>query len=191
METILSGNGASEYGPRGTRSVPRGAPTGRPEGAELLHKGAKCDFALCPVGAPQGDVLVHSDWENVNMPSVLANTSTEHSQEDTLLFSEKENQDFAGPLGDTPIGKVTLRKSCLAPADYGRKNETRSYVIWSSSIMISLPILFKAQGPLAEHQWIPPFDHSLRSDEWTARLHNRHVFGYVGVYVDDLLIAGP
>ena len=36
METILSGNGASEYGPRGTRSVPRGAPMGRPEGAELL-----------------------------------------------------------------------------------------------------------------------------------------------------------
>ena len=36
-----------------------------------------------------------------------------------------------------------------------------------------------------------PFDHSLRSDEWTARLHKHTILGYVGVYVDDLLIAGP
>ena len=38
---------------------------------------------------------------------------------------------------------------------------------------------------------IPPFDHCLRSDEWTAQLHKHHILGYVGVYVDDLLIAGP
>ena len=41
---------------------------------------------------------------------------------------------------------------------------------------------------------IPPFDHCLRSDEWTAKLHKHHILGYVGVlgvYVDDLLIAGP
>ena len=38
---------------------------------------------------------------------------------------------------------------------------------------------------------IPPFDHCLRSDEWTAQLHDHHILGYVGVYVDDLLIAGP
>ena len=31
----------------------------------------------------------------------------------------------------------------------------------------------------------------MRSDEWTARLHDHHVLGHVGVYVDDLLIAGP
>ena len=37
---------------------------------------------------------------------------------------------------------------------------------------------------------IPPFDHSLRSDEWTAKLHKHRILGYVGVYVDDLLIAG-
>ena len=36
-----------------------------------------------------------------------------------------------------------------------------------------------------------PFDHSLRSDEWTARLHDHQILGYVGVYVDDVLIAGP
>ena len=36
-----------------------------------------------------------------------------------------------------------------------------------------------------------PFDHSLRSDEWTAKLHEHRILGYVGVYVDDLLIAGP
>ena len=98
---------------------PQGCPNGAPRGGRASycakHRGAKRDFALCPVGAPQGDVLVHSDWENnVNMPSVLANTSTEHSQEDTLLFQKKKIKDFAGPLGDTP--KVTLRKSCLAPA---------------------------------------------------------------------------
>ena len=30
----------------------------------------------------------------------------------------------------------------------------------------------------------------MRSDEWTARLHDRQILGYVGVYVDDLSIAG-
>ena len=48
---------------------------------------------------------------------------------------------------------------------------------------------FIAEGPLVEHQWIPPFDHSLEVTR-TARLHDHHI-GYVGVYVDDLLIAGP
>ena len=47
------------------------------------------------------------------------------------------------------------------------------------------------RGPLVGRQWIPPFDHSLRSDKWTARLHDHQILGYVGVYVDDLLIAGP
>ena len=84
--------------------------------------------------------------------------------------------------------------------DYGRKNATRSSVTWSSCTKISLPTLFKAtsipafwfiaEGSLVEHQWIPPFDHSLRSDEWTAQLHDHNILGYVGVYVDDLLIAG-
>ena len=50
---------------------------------------------------------------------------------------------------------------------------------------------FIAEGPLVLHQWIPPFDHSLRSDAWTAQLHDHQILGYVGVYVDDLLIAGP
>ena len=38
---------------------------------------------------------------------------------------------------------------------------------------------------------IPPFDNRLRSDERTANLHKHKILGYVGVYVDDLLIAGP
>ena len=50
---------------------------------------------------------------------------------------------------------------------------------------------FIAEGPKEPTSGIPPFDHCLRSDEWTARLHDRHILGYVGVYVDDLLIAGP
>ena len=49
---------------------------------------------------------------------------------------------------------------------------------------------FIAEGAVAEHHWIPPFDHSLRSDEWKAQLHQHQILGYVGVYVDDLLIAG-
>ena len=88
------------------------------------------------------------------------------------------------------------------PRVYGKKRETRSFANSNSSTMISLPTLFKeshihpslwfiAEGPVAEHQWIPPFDHSLRSDECTARLHEQQILGYVGVYVDDLLIAGP
>ena len=84
---------------------------------------------------------------------------------------------------------------------YGRKSETRSYVSWSYKYNDKLAHLVKAtfhpslwfiaESPLVDHQWIRPFDHSLRSDEWTARLHDHSILGYVGVYVDDLLIAGP
>ena len=55
---------------------------------------------------------------------------------------------------------------------------------------IHLSLWFIVEGALAEHKSIPPFDHSLRSDEWTAKLHNHRILGYMGVYVDDLLIAG-
>ena len=47
---------------------------------------------------------------------------------------------------------------------------------------------FIAEGAVLEDPWIPPFDHSLRSDEWTAQLRQHQIIGYVGVYVDDLLI---
>ena len=50
---------------------------------------------------------------------------------------------------------------------------------------------FIAEGPRQSTLGIPPFDHCLRSDEWTAKLHQHHILGYVGVYVDDLLTAGP
>ena len=50
---------------------------------------------------------------------------------------------------------------------------------------------FIAEGPRESTLGIPPFDHCLRSDEWTARLHKHNILGYVGVYVDDLLIARP
>ena len=39
---------------------------------------------------------------------------------------------------------------------------------------------FIAGDAVAEHHWIPPFDHSLRSDEWTAQLHQHRILGYVG-----------
>ena len=84
--------------------------------------------------------------------------------------------------------------------DYGNKNVIRNFVIWSSCIKVSLPTLSKAtsipaygslQKVPVSTPGIPPFDHCLRSDEWTARLHDHRILGYVGVYVDDLLIAGP
>ena len=50
---------------------------------------------------------------------------------------------------------------------------------------------FIAEGPTDSTMGIPPFDNRLRSDEWTAKLHKHKILGYVGVYVDDLLIAGP
>ena len=50
---------------------------------------------------------------------------------------------------------------------------------------------FIAEGPRVSTPGIPPFDHCLRSDKWTTRLHDHHILGYVGVYVDDLLIEGP
>ena len=42
---------------------------------------------------------------------------------------------------------------------------------------------FIAEGPLVSNQWVPPFGHSLRSDEWTARPHDHTILGYVGVYM--------
>ena len=50
---------------------------------------------------------------------------------------------------------------------------------------------FIAEGPRTSSLGVHPFDHRLRSDEWTAQLHNHHILGYVGVYVDDLLTSGP
>ena len=50
---------------------------------------------------------------------------------------------------------------------------------------------FIAEGSTASTKGTPPFDHCLRSDEWTVNLHKHKILGYVGVYVDDLLIAGP
>ena len=50
---------------------------------------------------------------------------------------------------------------------------------------------FIAEGPRDSTLGIPPFDNRLRSDEWTANLHKHKILGYVGVYVDALLIAGP
>ena len=91
---------------------------GRHDGAELLNRGAKRDFALCPVGAPRGRLGTLRLGNSVNMPSVLANASTDPSREYTLFFQKRKIRDFAGPVGDTP--KVTLRKSCLAPAEYSR-----------------------------------------------------------------------
>ena len=69
-------------------------------------------------------------------------------------------------------------------------NEKLAHLVQSH---IHPSVWFIAGGPLVEHQWIPPFalSLSLRSDEWTARLHDHHILGYVGVYVDDLLIADP
>ena len=50
---------------------------------------------------------------------------------------------------------------------------------------------FIAEGPRVSTPGIPQFHHSLRSDKWTAKLHDHHILGYACVYVDDLLIAGP
>ena len=101
---------------------PRGAPMGRHEGAELLTaQNIRVPNVTLPSAPWQRDVLVPSGWENsVNMPSVLANTSTGPSQEYTVFFQKTKIRDFAGPVGDTP--KVTLRKSCLAPAELASAN---------------------------------------------------------------------
>ena len=48
---------------------------------------------------------------------------------------------------------------------------------------------FIAEGPRVPTPGIPPFNYCLRSDEWTARLHDHNILGYVGVYVDDLLMT--
>ena len=114
LETILSRNGASEYGPCGTS---RGAPVGRPEGGRVFnrasHRGAKPDFALCLVGAHQ-----HSRLENsTNMPSALAKTSTEHSQEYTFLFQKKKSGNLPDLLGTPP--KSLYESHAWHPLNFG------------------------------------------------------------------------
>ena len=81
-----------------TRSVPKGAPIGRPERAELFiaqNTGVPTvTLRSAPWGRAKGDILVRLGWENsVNMPSSLVNISTEHSQ-CTLLFQTKKIGDF-------------------------------------------------------------------------------------------------
>ena len=70
---------------------------------------------------------------------------------------------------------------------------TRTRPKESSSTRISLLTLSKATsiqayGSLQKALESP---HWGFHDEWTAKLHNHTILGYVGVYVDDLLIAGP
>ena len=52
-------------------------------------------------------------------------------------------------------------------------------------------IWFIAEGPRVLSQGIPPFEHSLRSDKWTAQLHDHQILGHVGVYVDDCRLQIP
>ena len=51
---------------------------------------------------------------------------------------------------------------------YGRKRETRNSENSNFQSHIHPSLWFIAEGAAAEHNWIPPFDHSLRSDGWTA-----------------------
>ena len=118
----MSRNGASEYGPRGTRSV-KECPKERPEGAELFtaqNTGVpNVTLHSAPwVVAPQGDLGtlgLGKQLECAFCPCqhLYGTFSGVHSS-----LSEKKNKDFAGHLGDTP--KVTLRKSYQAPADLRR-----------------------------------------------------------------------
>ena len=39
---------------------------------------------------------------------------------------------------------------------------------------------FIVEGAVADYNWIPRFDHSLRSDEWTAQLHKHRILGIRG-----------
>ena len=50
---------------------------------------------------------------------------------------------------------------------------------------------FIAEGPRDSTLRIPPCDHCLRSDEWTARLHQHKILGYVGVLQDQDLSMIP
>ena len=47
---------------------------------------------------------------------------------------------------------------------------------------------FIDSGPLGALHVVPPFDHCLRIDQWMSQLHSHEVLGYLGIYVDDLVI---
>ena len=102
---------------RVVRGVSPGVPQwGGPEGAELLtaqNTGVpNVTLHSAPWGRPKG-----TSWYiqiGKTLPTPLQNTL----KRTLFSFRKRKIRDFAGPLGDTP--KVTLRKSCLAPADNGR-----------------------------------------------------------------------
>ena len=69
------------------------------------------------------------------MPSVLANTSTDASKVHSFL-SEKKNQGICRPRGGHP--QVTLRKSCLARADFSAElKKPWKYSRWGRCLEIN------------------------------------------------------
>ena len=129
MENILSRNGASEYGPGGTTSVPRGAPMRHAEWAELLLRQTQGCLLRKTQGC-QGDILVCLGWEkSVILPSALVNNSTKHSQEYTLLaLSDKENQGFCR----TPWGHPESHSTKVTPAEYDHQLAEKQFLLDNS-----------------------------------------------------------
>ena len=95
---------------------------------------------------------------------------------------------------------VKQSMACVKHLDYGRWRKMRrcstliqfqgqpAHFVRSH---IHHSLWFIAQGKCVPPSPFPPFDHTKRSDEWTSALHSHMVIGFMGVCVDDLLIAGP
>ena len=138
-------------------------------------------------------------WSSVDITSAFLNADIH--EEDTVLITPPPilaKMDIVKPNTVWRVKKAIY--GLREPLVYGSKNETSSFENSSSCIMTEVLTLFKAtfiqayglllKIPKESTMGIPPFDNRLRSDEWTAQLHQHKILGYVGVYVDDLLIAG-
>ena len=107
VETFLSPNGASEYSPRGTRSVPRGAPMGRPEGAELFtaqNTGVpNVTLRSAPWGRPKGTSWYTQVGKTARICLLSLPTPLQNTLRSTLFsFRKRKSGILPDPLG-TPL----------------------------------------------------------------------------------------
>ena len=120
----------SEHGLRGTGSVSRGAPMGRPEGADL--------FTAQNTGVPNVTfyVLIHSGWDfRVNMPSALANTRLQNPLRCTLFsFRNGQSGILLDPLGTPPKSLYESHAWCLLNTEREREIDLSARVVRESSI---------------------------------------------------------
>ena len=132
-------------------------------------------------------------WSSIDITSAFLNADVH--DEDTVLFTPPPilvKMDIVKPntvwyvknaiygLREAPRLWQQERDQKLRDLEF-KYQEKLAHLVQS---YIHPSLWFIAEGPKESTLGIPPFDHCLRSDEWTAKMHQHHILGCVGVYVD-------